>query len=666
MSIYTGRTQVPYYYSCYGYTRGNGKTWHGGIDLVGLDSTTILMPDYSGKSISGTVVSSRKVDKSTGDLTWEWGWYVCVQLDANQTPDAVNFIYFCHNEKNLVSVGQKVKTGDAIAIMGNSGNAALANPPIKHCHLEVRATRSGKGLDPTKYAGCSNSVGIYNYSNDNSNISSEIKGIDVSKYQGTINWPQVKAAGYNFAFIRVGYCNYDGTINDGYDPYYQTNMAGAIAAGINVGVYVYSYAKTVSSAKVCAQAVAEKVKPYTITMPIAFDCEDSALYSQIDKQTNTDICKAFLSETKNLGYYPILYTYTNFAKTLLDMSQLSAYDLWLADYTGNPSYTGPYTIWQYSSKGSVSGISGNVDMNIAYKDYPSIISGGSTGGGDVENLSVLRYRVKIENKCQGFGSKNVNDVIKIGDSDYLPIGDYKIISKENTVGEQGFYWCEIRLPDGGSCYAVYNLPDDRCEIIDATIDVAVDNKSLKIITPNKNQAFMSRNTSDVVKFGDSDYIPVGIYPLITMDTEAHEEELYWCQFRYTNGNSYYAVYNLPDGRCEIIDTPVDPEPTPEPTPEPEPEPTPKPEPTPEPEPETQTSELVKQIEELMKQLEDLMKQVDEALAKVNVLEEKNKELVAENEALKKYIEGIEAENKNLLEENERLKDKIAEAQAALA
>ena len=90
MSIYTGRTQVPYYYSCYGYTRGNGKTWHGGIDLVGLDSTTILMPDYSGKSISGTVVSSRKVDKSTGDLTWEWGWYVCVQLDANQTPDAVN------------------------------------------------------------------------------------------------------------------------------------------------------------------------------------------------------------------------------------------------------------------------------------------------------------------------------------------------------------------------------------------------------------------------------------------------------------------------------------------------------------------------------------------------------------------------------------------------
>ena len=88
---------------------------------------------------------------------------------------------------------------------------------------------------------------------------------------------------------------------------------------------------------------------------------------------------------------------------------------------------------------------------------------------------------------------------------------------------------------------------------------------------------MSRNTNDVVKFGDSSYIPVGTYPLISMDTEAHEEGLFWCQFRYTNGNSYYAVYNLPDGRCEIIDTPIEPEPTPEPEPEPEPTPEPKPE-----------------------------------------------------------------------------------------
>ena len=160
-NLFKGRMQVPYYYSCFGYSRGNGKIWHGGQDVVGLDSDIILMPDYDGKSISGTVVTARKVDKSTGNLTWEWGWYVCVKLDDNQTPDAVNYLYFCHNSKNLVSVGQKVKSGDALAIMGNSGNAAEANPPIKHCHLEVRATATGKGLDPTHYSGCANRVGIY-------------------------------------------------------------------------------------------------------------------------------------------------------------------------------------------------------------------------------------------------------------------------------------------------------------------------------------------------------------------------------------------------------------------------------------------------------------------------------------------------------------------------
>ena len=160
-NLFKGRMQVPYYYSCFGYSRGGGKTWHGGQDVVGLDSDAILMPDYDGKAISGKVITARKVDKSTGNKTWEWGYYVCVQLDANQTPDKVNFLYFCHNAQNLVKVGQKVKSGDALAVMGNTGNAAEATPPIRHCHLEVRATATGKGLDPTHYSGCANRVGIY-------------------------------------------------------------------------------------------------------------------------------------------------------------------------------------------------------------------------------------------------------------------------------------------------------------------------------------------------------------------------------------------------------------------------------------------------------------------------------------------------------------------------
>ena len=165
MLLFRGRNRIRYGYARWGYTRGGGKTWHGGADVEGLDDTTIRMPGYglgAGRhAISGTVVTARRVAQSTGNPTWEWGWYVCVKLDANQTPDAVNYLYFCHNAKNLAAVGQRVETGDALAVMGNTGNAALASPPYAHCHFEVRATSTGKGLDPTQYMGFENAVGTY-------------------------------------------------------------------------------------------------------------------------------------------------------------------------------------------------------------------------------------------------------------------------------------------------------------------------------------------------------------------------------------------------------------------------------------------------------------------------------------------------------------------------
>ena len=152
--------QVVYNYGRFGYTRNYGKTWHGGLDIVGLDSDKICMPYYMGKKITGKVTRARIVTDRT-NKTWEWGWYVCVQLDAGQTPDTVNYLYFCHCEKLLVSVGQTVISGQELAVMGNSGNAAEADPPYKHCHFEVRATATSTGLDPTAYAGVPNEVGCY-------------------------------------------------------------------------------------------------------------------------------------------------------------------------------------------------------------------------------------------------------------------------------------------------------------------------------------------------------------------------------------------------------------------------------------------------------------------------------------------------------------------------
>ena len=163
--IFSGRVQIPYAYGCYGYTRGGGATWHGGIDLVGLDDTTIRMPWYtapdgSRKAITGKVITARIVTDHSNP-TWEWGYYVCVRLDAAQTPDAVNYLYFCHCGKLLVEAGQTVRSGDVLAVMGNSGNAALNDPPYAHCHLEVRATAAGRGLDPTAYSGTPNAAGCY-------------------------------------------------------------------------------------------------------------------------------------------------------------------------------------------------------------------------------------------------------------------------------------------------------------------------------------------------------------------------------------------------------------------------------------------------------------------------------------------------------------------------
>ena len=158
--IFKGRTGVRYPYARWGYTRGGGRVWHGGIDLEGLDDDTIRMPGCNGKTITGTVTRARRVTNRQ-DLTWEWGWYVCVKLDDGQTPDRVNYLYFCHCERLLAQTGQRVKTGDALAVMGNTGNAALASPPYAHCHFEVRAFPGGRGLDPTAYAGVPNAVGTY-------------------------------------------------------------------------------------------------------------------------------------------------------------------------------------------------------------------------------------------------------------------------------------------------------------------------------------------------------------------------------------------------------------------------------------------------------------------------------------------------------------------------
>lgn len=188
-------------------------------------------------------------------------------------------------------------------------------------------------------------------------------GIDVSKYQGAINWGAVPSSGVSYAFIKVG------STKSGVDPYFAANVAGAQAAGIRTGVYIYSYATSVESAVNEANLVLGWIADYNINFPVAFDVEDKTL-AGLDAGTVTAMCNAFCDVIASAGYHPIVYTGTNFYKKHITPDL--RYDIWIAQY-GNSCDIPGHAIWQASQTGSVAGVAGNVDINHMYKDYHSLI-----------------------------------------------------------------------------------------------------------------------------------------------------------------------------------------------------------------------------------------------------------------------------------------------------
>lgn len=369
--IFEGRAEVLYNYGRFGWTRNYGKTWHGGIDIVGLDSDKIRMPYYGGKKITGTVTRARIVT-NRADKTWEWGWYVCVQLDAGQTPDTVNFLYFCHCSSLLVQVGQKVNSGDALAVMGRTGNAALGDCPYDHCHLEVRATATGRGLDPTAYAGCDNAVGVYGTAEAAAPTESGETVIDVSYHQGVIYWTKVPYR----AIIRIGYRGY-GSGKLMKDEQFDANLAGTKANGKLFGFYFFSQAITVDEAREEADFCASLAPT---GYPLFFDAEWShethdGRADNLTKDQRTAIAMAFCERAKTHGFTAGIYTFTAFASANIDYTYLCEdYIGWLADTRTNYDKTLPRYIHQYgqAAKGSVPGITAVVDLNHLVKALPAV------------------------------------------------------------------------------------------------------------------------------------------------------------------------------------------------------------------------------------------------------------------------------------------------------
>jgi GH25 family lysozyme M1 (1,4-beta-N-acetylmuramidase) len=202
--------------------------------------------------------------------------------------------------------------------------------------------------------------------------------IDVSRYQGAIDWAQVAAAGYKGAMLKTVSTNHKLSKRaDGLyiDPTFEDNYRNAKAAGLDVGVYYYTYATNKDMVNAELSLLRQAVYGKELTLPVAVDVEDNKL-GKLDKQSLTDLTAYALHEVEQLGFYAQLYTYTSFAKAHLFVggAALRPYDVWLADYTGKtPNVTFNYNAHQHTSKGRVPGISGNVDLNVTTLNYPRII-----------------------------------------------------------------------------------------------------------------------------------------------------------------------------------------------------------------------------------------------------------------------------------------------------
>jgi len=209
-----------------------------------------------------------------------------------------------------------------------------------------------------------------------SDIGDGVKGIDVSKWQSTIDWKKVKADGIDYAIIRAGY----GNRASQEDPMFDTNMVNAQKAGVDRGVYWYSYATTVADAYKEAEACYQVIKNYSFEYPLLFDIEEKS-QEALSTATVSAIIDAFCSTMQAKGYYVSIYSYSNFLNTKVYDSILKKYDVAVAHYgVKTPNYSKPYGIWQYSSTGTVDGISGKVDLDIAYKDYPFIMASRNMNG----------------------------------------------------------------------------------------------------------------------------------------------------------------------------------------------------------------------------------------------------------------------------------------------
>ena len=252
-------------------------------------------------------------------------------------------------------------------------------------------------------------LGIYSsVKNNTKEVKRMYYAIDVSKHQGSIDWPKVAASGVRFAILRAGYGNTAAQV----DPYFAANYAGATAAGLKVGAYWYSYAKDPDDAASEAEACLQVLAGRKLDLPLFFDQEyEPAILAQTTAG-RTACVQRFCAAVQAAGYRPGLYASKNWLESRLDMAQLGALPVWVAQYAAACTYGGPYVLWQNSSSGSVSGISGPVDTNICPDEallfgsekeetMSDLLKVGPVSGGDRKTLAALADSLGLPHEDAG-------------------------------------------------------------------------------------------------------------------------------------------------------------------------------------------------------------------------------------------------------------------------
>ena len=254
----------------------------------------------------------------------------------------------------------------AALIIGCFAQSIITNSPVAFAEEETLQTTSPYTDITYTHSEAFAGLNIYN-------------GIDVSKYNTSVDWAKVKADGIDFVFIRLGYRGYGSSGKLCADTSFESHITGALEAGLEVGVYYFTQALNTTEAEEEAAYCIEKLKDYNITLPVVLDYEfpntgngykGGRMYDAgLSKSAATKNCKAFCNAIQEAGYTPMIYANKNdLTNTINGTSLGKTYKIWLANYNAKSTYTSTYEYWQYTENGTVDGVEGIVDCNFWYTD----------------------------------------------------------------------------------------------------------------------------------------------------------------------------------------------------------------------------------------------------------------------------------------------------------